>query len=335
MPSTPVMFCGRPLGFLLDADHSKVLMEHLVEQLVEHRPAEEHMMDRVVSCLYEGCEPHRMILTRNASCGAGQCFFQRASARPFVLSTRLWFSDDGLFDGTVFDGHMVPLSDGHTWAFLISDMLLHRGQRCTVGTLLQQRLETARVELEAHHVADDHDACLLRVLPCLPCPRARELRHSMLPEVDELLRAMRGAYPPASALLVRSAAGGWIDTILIGGGTLRTTTSSSVLPIMSRAVRAVVRTAPVAASRAPAAAAVRSRDSAICLWARRGGLPDVYELSESAPDPDAAPGHVGVVHACIPSLRISEAMLHLTRDGPARMRFHMHPAFGRWTPTIV
>jgi len=370
-----ISFCDK-VGYNIrsDADKTKIL-QHIEESfgvrvLKKHHDAFDASRDmrtiqnspHMASFRTNG-NPYYLYLTYSADRFVETCIFidkkiQQGYFLPRMILTKL------LFDGAVFhqgdtlmEGEMVRRHDG-TWLFLVSDLLVDRGQ--PLGNVnLVRRINRLYDLLDKHWRKDAMDLFDVQVKKYFRVTQAQKDMSQVLPTLDY---TCRGIYFKPFFLKFRDILLNFDDSLVKKAHRPRFKDASNFLLMdefghvdskgektevaHGRDERAEVKLIAVSDAVNDAVnddnderivkAEIIGKVSARVFVVKKTSLPDVYELYQTVAD--VAKKRL-YQHACVPSLALSKHLRTVFADlgvtDVVHMECELHTGFQKWVPLTV
>jgi hypothetical protein len=299
----------------------KVIQKHhdkFSEGLVPKLQANPHMMS-----LKTNGNPYLLFLTQHNF--VNQCIFidkkiQQGYFLPRMIIVRFRF-DQGLFNGTLFDGEMIKDKFGN-WIFIMSDLIAHAGKYLdNVG--LVKRINMLFETLNNGFEEDEFDVCRFQVKKYFQYGKAGD----MLKFAEGLPYTCRGIYFKPLYLKFKDILYNFDDSLITRNVRRK---YSEVSPFLMN--DDIQHLQSQSESNKPMPRVKSSPDvSYKTFWIKKSALPDVYEMV----DIDTKKTEM----ACVPTMKTSKFLRNVFIDknvnDKVAMRCEFSEQFEKWIPIRV
>lgn len=196
-----ISFCDQ-IGFNIKTDETKrFILERIQSKyglkiITRHFDKyEERMLDHLKKCPHllsvrSNGNPYFLYLTKLNF--VNYCIFidkkiQQGYSYPRMIITHFKF-DEILFRDTIFDGEMVKTNNG-SWAFLINDLVVYKGQHLTDHNLIK-RINLCYEVLKSSFTIDVIDICKFLVKKFFTYDEGQDILNQHIQQVDYTCRGI-------------------------------------------------------------------------------------------------------------------------------------------------
>ncbi len=276
--------------------------------------------------------PYVLFLTRCVNNNTPTCFFvdkkvQQGYHLPRIILVNMWFSASA-FRGSAFEGEMIKNRDG-SWQFAISDVLSYEG-RHLVDTGFPARRDLLH-EVFVRGAQYRHDPSLPFSVTLKPYWQVRDLEPTVLapPLLAEWPHTCRGLLFKPMHLRFKDILLNFDDSQVVKN--TRAKVGGNFCESLER-VASASSTGDDDDVGDPKRAMPAPAQPAVPMWARKGALPDQYELFMD----EACSTRAQPPTACVPCLATSKMLAAAFRCKTlvdrVRVECVMSRKFGKWEP---